>query len=163
GRHARQADPATGLARGGRCRGAPAVAGGSGPRLPQLLPEPAMGQGGKGTRRQSDAAGSEASVQVPPSCAGGQVHPEQPLQGAGGRPPIAAEGGRLKVRWSRNLPSGPSSVPITLDRAGRSTASFVVEAVAAPLAPAESAVGIDLGLTSFAALSDGRKVDNPQW
>jgi putative transposase len=32
----------------------------------------------------------------------------------------------------------------------------VVEAVAAPLAPAEKAVGIDLGLT-FAALSDGRE------
>src|SRR5215217_4317053 len=27
----------------------------------------------------------------------------------------------------------------------------------------ETAVGIDLGLTSFAALSDGRKVDNPRW
>jgi putative transposase len=71
--------------------------------------------------------------------------------------------GRLKVRWSRNLPAAPSSVTITLDRAGRYHASFVVEAVAAPLAPAETAVGIDLGLTSFAALSDGRKVDNPRW
>jgi transposase len=71
--------------------------------------------------------------------------------------------GRLTVRWSRNLPAAPSSVTITLDRAGRYHASFVVEAVAAPLAPAETAVGIDLGLTSFAALSDGRKVDNPRW
>ena len=71
--------------------------------------------------------------------------------------------GRLKVRWSRNLPAAPSSVTITLDRAGRYHASFVVEAVAAPLAPAETAVGIDLGLTSFAALSDGRKVENPRW
>ena len=71
--------------------------------------------------------------------------------------------GRLKVRWSRNLPSAPSSVTITLDGAGRYHASFVVEAVEAPLAPAETAVGIDLGLTSFAVLSDGRKVDNPQW
>jgi len=65
--------------------------------------------------------------------------------------------GRLKVRWSRSLPAAPSSVTITLDRAGRYHASFVVEAVAAPLAPAETAVGIDLGLTSFATLSDGRK------
>ena len=71
--------------------------------------------------------------------------------------------GSLKVRWSRNLPSGPSSVTITLDRAGRYHASFVVQAVAVPLAPAETAVGIDLGLTSFAALSDGRTVDNPRW
>jgi len=71
--------------------------------------------------------------------------------------------GRLKVRWSRSLPAAPSSVTITLDRAGRYHASFVVEAVEAPLAPAETAVGIDLGLTSFATLSDGRKVDNPRW
>jgi putative transposase len=71
--------------------------------------------------------------------------------------------GRLKVRWSRSLPAAPSSVTITLDGAGRYHASFVVQAVAAPLAPAETAVGIDLGLTSFAALSDGRKVDNPRW
>jgi Helix-turn-helix domain len=45
-------------------------------RLPQLLPGPATGQGCEGTRRASEAAGSQASVQVPPSCAGGQVHPE---------------------------------------------------------------------------------------
>jgi putative transposase len=50
-----------------------------------------------------------------------------------------------------------------LDRAGRYHASFVVETVAAPLAPAETAVGIDVGLISFAALSDGRRVDNPRW
>ena len=31
----------------------------------------------------------------------------------------------------------------------------MVEAVETPLAPAETAVGIDLGLTSFATLSDG--------
>src|SRR4029450_9690772 len=57
--------------------------------------------------------------------------------------------GPLKVPWSRSLPSAPSSVTIPLDRAGRYHASFVVQAVAAPLAPAETAVGIDLGLTSF--------------
>ena len=33
----------------------------------------------------------------------------------------------------------------------------------APLAPADTAVGIDLGLTSFATLSTGEKVDNPRW
>src|SRR4029453_11402077 len=56
--------------------------------------------------------------------------------------------GNLKVRWSRPLPSEPSSVTVTLDAAG-------------------AAVGVDLGLTTFAALamsSDAtRKEDNPRW
>ena len=43
--------------------------------------------------------------------------------------------GRLKVRWSRSLPSAPSSVTITLDGAGRYHASFVVQAVAGAARP----------------------------
>ncbi|MGH3659070.1 MAG: RNA-guided endonuclease InsQ/TnpB family protein, partial [Micromonosporaceae bacterium] len=75
--------------------------------------------------------------------------------------------GNLKVRWSRPLPSEPSSVTVTLDAAGRYHASFVVEVAEAPLPPVDAAVGVDLGLTTFAALaasSDAtRKEDNPRW
>ena len=71
--------------------------------------------------------------------------------------------GDLKVRWSRPLPAAPSSVTVTLDGAGRYHASFVVEVHEAPLPAVDAAVGIDLGLSAFAALSDGRKVDNPRW
>jgi putative transposase len=71
--------------------------------------------------------------------------------------------GDLKVRWSRPLPSAPSSVTITLDGAGRYHASFVVEVAEAPPPPVDAAVGVDLGLTAFAALSTGEKVDNPRW
>ena len=118
----------------------------------------------QGHEASKPAAGSQASVQVPPPASGGQVYPEQPLQGAGGRPPIAAEGwGGLKVRWSRSLPAAPSSVTITPDRAGRYHASFVVEVAEAPLAPAETAVGIDLGPTSSPLRCRTAGVDNPQW
>jgi putative transposase len=70
--------------------------------------------------------------------------------------------GDLDVRWSRSLPSDPSSVAIIRDAAGRCFASFVVQVTDEPLPPSDSAVGIDLGLTHFAVLSDGTKVPAPK-
>lgn len=71
--------------------------------------------------------------------------------------------GDLEVRWSRELPSEPSSVTVILDASGRYHVSFVVETQDAPLPPSDSEVGIDLGLASFAVLSSGRVVDNPRF
>src|SRR5689334_21192873 len=71
--------------------------------------------------------------------------------------------GDIPVRWSRPLPSGPSSVTVIKDAAGRYLASFVVQTTCEPLPPAEAETGIDLGLTHFAVLSDGRKVANPRF
>ncbi|HWE90854.1 MAG TPA: transposase [Pseudonocardiaceae bacterium] len=71
--------------------------------------------------------------------------------------------GDVRVRWSRDLPSGPSSVTIIRDAAGRYFASFVVRTTDEPLPPTDSEVGIDLGLTHFAVLSDGRKVSAPKF
>jgi putative transposase len=70
--------------------------------------------------------------------------------------------GEVPVRWSRELPAAASSVTVTVDAAGRYHASFVVEVPDAALAPVTAEVGIDLGLTHFAVLSDGRKVDAPR-
>ncbi|WP_157411534.1 RNA-guided endonuclease InsQ/TnpB family protein [Actinoplanes rectilineatus] len=71
--------------------------------------------------------------------------------------------GDLAVRWSRTLPSDPSSVAIIKDAAGRYFASFVVQTADEALPPTESEVGIDLGLTHFAVLSDGTKVAAPKF
>jgi transposase len=71
--------------------------------------------------------------------------------------------GDLKMRWSRPLPAEPSSVTVTMDGAGRYHASFVVEVRETPLPVVKTAVGADLGLSAFVALSDGRKEDNPRW
>ncbi|MEH1057286.1 transposase [Micromonospora sp. CPCC 206171] len=71
--------------------------------------------------------------------------------------------GDLAVRWSRVLPAAPSSVTIIKDSAGRYFASFVVQAADEPLPPADAEVGIDLGLTHFAVLSDGTKVAAPRF
>ncbi|MEU6208141.1 transposase [Micromonospora musae] len=71
--------------------------------------------------------------------------------------------GDLDVRWSRSLPSDPSSVAIIRDAAGRYFASFVVQSTDEALPPVASEVGIDLDLTHFAVLSDGTKVAAPKF
>lgn len=71
--------------------------------------------------------------------------------------------GELNVSWSRELPSEPSSVTIIKDAAGRYFASFVVETTDEPLPEADFEVGIDLGLTTFAVLSDGKVIESPKF
>ena len=71
--------------------------------------------------------------------------------------------GDVPVRWSRELPSEPSSVTVIRDSAGRYFASFVIETAPGTLSEAKPVIGIDLGLTHFAVLSDGRKIASPQF
>lgn len=70
--------------------------------------------------------------------------------------------GDVEVRWSRKLPAEPSSVTVILDSAGRYFASFVVEVSNEPSPENADEVGIDLGLTTFAVLSNGTVIDNPR-
>ncbi|MFC3573091.1 RNA-guided endonuclease InsQ/TnpB family protein [Streptomyces yaanensis] len=77
--------------------------------------------------------------------------------------------GEVRVRWSRALPSIPSSVTVIKDAAGRYFASFVIDTdpeqdrtrFSEP--DPDSTLGIDLGLTHFAVLSDGTKIDSPRF
>ena len=71
--------------------------------------------------------------------------------------------GDVPVRWSRALPSAPSSVTVIRDSAGRYFASFVVDTQPDALPATEQVAGIDLGLTYFAVLSDGRKIASPRF
>ena len=71
--------------------------------------------------------------------------------------------GDVPVRWSRPLPSMPSSVTVIRDAAGRYFASFVIETGSAVLPKAETVIGIDLGLQHFAVLSDGQKIAAPRF
>lgn len=73
--------------------------------------------------------------------------------------------GDIRVRWSRALPSEPSSVTVIKDAAGRYFASFVVETTgrASRQTEAEAETGIDLGLGHFAVLADGRKIGSPRF
>ncbi len=84
--------------------------------------------------------------------------------------------GAVKVKWSRALPSAPTSVTVVKDAAGRYFASFVIDtdpaADQARMAQTNRTVGIDLGLnlpqtpsggTPIAVLSDGTKIDSPRF
>ncbi|MEU6988985.1 RNA-guided endonuclease TnpB family protein, partial [Streptomyces sp. NPDC046324] len=71
--------------------------------------------------------------------------------------------GDVRVKWSRSLPSVPSTVTVVKDAAGRYFASFVVETEPKALPETRSVVGIDLGLSHFAILSDGTKIDSPRF
>jgi putative transposase len=74
-----------------------------------------------------------------------------------------AKVGEVKVAWSRDLPSVPSSVTVIREADGRYYASFVVEREATPLPASGREIGIDLGLASLAVTSDGEAVGNPRF
>lgn len=70
--------------------------------------------------------------------------------------------GHIPMEVSRPLPTKPSSVTIIRDPAVRYFASFVVEIAPQTLPSTENAIGIDLGLTHFAIISNGEKVEYPR-
>jgi putative transposase len=74
-----------------------------------------------------------------------------------------AKVGDIRVRWSRDLPSEPSSVTVIRDSDGRYYASFVVQRHATPIPACDGEVGIDLGLASLVVTSDGEVVANPRF
>jgi putative transposase len=72
---------------------------------------------------------------------------------------------RLRVVWSRPLPSPPSSVTIYRDSAGRWWASFVVqlEVPAGLVQGTGRATGLDVGLDTFATVEDPTNdIPNPR-
>ncbi|MET7610319.1 RNA-guided endonuclease TnpB family protein [Streptomyces seoulensis] len=75
--------------------------------------------------------------------------------------------GAVKVKWSRPLPAVPTSVTVVKDAAGRFFASFVIDtdpaADRARMPETDGTIGIDLGLTHFAVLSDGTKIGSPRF
>jgi putative transposase len=70
--------------------------------------------------------------------------------------------GDVRLAWSRELPSEPSSVTVIREADGRYYASFVVEVAATPLPATTGDVGVDLGLDRLAVLSTGEVIDNPR-
>lgn len=77
-----------------------------------------------------------------------------------------AKVGEVGVRWSRDLPSEPSSVTIIREPDGHYYASFVVDVPSTPLPPVQREAGVDVGIARLAtiAASDGTRmdVDNPR-
>lgn len=71
--------------------------------------------------------------------------------------------GCIKTKWSRPLPSEPSSVTIIKDKVGRYFLSFVVEVLPEIQPAINPSVGIDLGVRTFAVLSSGEKISSPNY
>lgn len=70
----------------------------------------------------------------------------------------------LPIRWSRQLPKGavPSTITVKLSPSGRWIVSLLVDIEIEPLPKSPNQVGIDLGITSLVALSNGEKIANPK-
>jgi putative transposase len=68
----------------------------------------------------------------------------------------------LPIRWSRPLPSEPSSITISRDRAGRYFISCLCDFAPVAHSITPKTVGIDLGLTDLFITSDGAKSGNPR-
>jgi len=71
--------------------------------------------------------------------------------------------GNISPIWSRELPSEPSSVTVIKDCAERYFLSFVVEVEPVYTAAKNQSIGIDLGIKTFAAMSNKEKVESPNY
>ncbi|MBD3558211.1 IS200/IS605 family element transposase accessory protein TnpB [Planktothrix sp. FACHB-1355] len=69
--------------------------------------------------------------------------------------------GVVKPVWSRELPASPSSVTVIKDCANRYFLSFVVEVESIQIDAKNQSIGIDLGINTFAVMSNGEKALSP--
>jgi len=70
--------------------------------------------------------------------------------------------GRLAVRWSRPLEGTPKTVTVSREADGWYVCFSCADVPAQPLPATGQQTGIDLGLESFATLSDGTIIHNPR-
>ena len=71
--------------------------------------------------------------------------------------------GIVKPVWSRELPLIPSSVTVIKDCANRYFLSFVVEIETINAKAKNQSIGIDLGMKTFAVMSNGEKAFSPSY
>ena len=79
---------------------------------------------------------------------------------------FVAKVGTVRVRWSRNLPSEPSSVTIIREPDGCYYASFVVDVPMTPLPVVDREAGVDVGISRLATVATSDEVrtdlENPK-
>jgi putative transposase len=71
--------------------------------------------------------------------------------------------GDVSPIWSRELAPNPSSVTVIKDAANRYFLSFVVEIEPVQVEAQNHSIGIDLGIKTFAAMSNGEMVESPDY
>jgi putative transposase len=70
--------------------------------------------------------------------------------------------GRLDVRWSREFTSSPTTVTITKSAVGHYFVTLCLDEDIQPLPKTDESVGIDLGVSRLATLSNGERIANPK-
>ncbi|NEO95857.1 MAG: IS200/IS605 family element transposase accessory protein TnpB [Moorea sp. SIO3G5] len=71
--------------------------------------------------------------------------------------------GIVKPIWSRELPCNPSSVTIIKDCANNYFLSFVLDIEPVQINAKNQSIGIDLGIKTFAVMSDGSQAKSPDY
>lgn len=71
--------------------------------------------------------------------------------------------GSVNPIWSRKLPASPTSVTVIKDCANRYFLSFVVEVEPIDIDAKNQSIGIDLGIKTFAFMSNGEKSESPNY
>jgi putative transposase len=71
--------------------------------------------------------------------------------------------GRVKVVWHRPVEGTIKTVTLRRARTGKWYVSFSVEVEGERLPPSAESVGVDVGLMSFATLSNGEQIANPRF
>ncbi len=68
----------------------------------------------------------------------------------------------IKVAWSRKLSGEASQVTVSQNAAGQWFASFLCDENIQTLPPSANKVGVDMGISAFATLSNGEKFSQPK-
>jgi putative transposase len=76
---------------------------------------------------------------------------------------ILSKVGAVHVVLHRPVEGTPKTITLTRSRTGKWYVCFSCEVEARPLPVTDSVVGVDVGLASFATLSDGAQIDNPRF
>jgi putative transposase len=76
---------------------------------------------------------------------------------------ILSKIGAVRVVVHRPLEGTPKTVTLTRSRTAKWYACFSCEVEAKPLLATGESVGVDVGLTTFATLSDGEQIENPRF
>src|SRR5260221_4593075 len=71
--------------------------------------------------------------------------------------------GRIALRWSRPIAGAPKTVTISREADGYYVCFSCADVPVQPLPPTGQETGIDVGLASFATLSNGEHIFNPRW
>src|SRR5215510_12547290 len=76
---------------------------------------------------------------------------------------VVSKVGRVKVVWHRRVEGEIKTVTLRRSRTGKWYVSFAVEVERERLSPSADIVGVDVGLLSFATLSNGEQIENPRF